>query len=252
MKERFAYLPNYGWIEIETVIFESYFPMLFICKSKKKHRFVCVCCRANEKEKAWIISEILIRNILRLLKDDIDIRGAFTIDGMNKYYLTKSNRSGCVLQPLGVHEWDDEKSQDLPAGGEFLDAEDGEFKDEILFYNKELIKEALEYAVSQSIKDYLKKEQKRLIREESIPQTININPAYNLVSADRFMRTMPLIPGHSQTYPVKRAYVKSYAPIYKKRVNNVGYVKKYEASFVAHNWRLRYGKKNQPNITFVN
>lgn len=131
MKE-FVEINGYGKLFVDKVIFESYFPIIFTCTNEKNDLFLCICCQNNEKGCKWLVGKTNSDLIISMLKDEITVRelllnhseGRITVDYINGEYKIFFNNS----------DWESE-SIFLPKKGSYLDVEDGEFEDEILYFS---------------------------------------------------------------------------------------------------------------------
>jgi len=88
-----------GKLTIEKIFFSGQHPILFTCRSDSSTLFLCVCCWADKGIQKWLLSE-------------------------GQYSLTNNDLS----------DWHPDESYLLPTTGEYIDAEEGEFSEEIKFY----------------------------------------------------------------------------------------------------------------------
>lgn len=132
MLDLFVKLEKYGRLYIEKILFESNYPILFTCINQEKNRFLCVCCQNNEKGKKWLITKATSDTILSMLKDEISIREAFLKDKTCRISLVRKNN-----KEYSEHDNEDwnENSIYLPKKGEYIEADDEEFSEEIAYFN---------------------------------------------------------------------------------------------------------------------
>lgn len=121
-------------IKQERVFFESYYPILFTCRGNDHSLYLCVCCVAENNYKKWLLAEVAPKTIVKMLKDEITIRDAFLLDNKNKYTIEVLNGEEKITSQH-VGDWHPETSVFLPTAGEYIDADQGEFDDDIGFYS---------------------------------------------------------------------------------------------------------------------
>lgn len=120
-----------GVLKIDRIIFESAYPILFVCSNEEKELFLCVCCQNNRKGKKWLISKTSSETIVKMLKDEIPIRDAFLENRDCKITVDRMNGETNVY--FDNDDWL-EDSIYLPKKGEYLEAEPDEFSEEIAYY----------------------------------------------------------------------------------------------------------------------
>jgi len=128
----FFRLAKYGALYMDKIIFEAAYPVLFICTDEKKHLFMCVCCQNNEEGRRWLICRTTADNILDMLRDKASIRASLLKMPNDRFMIYEAVGE----KPTEVDDstvWEEESIY-LPKKGEFLDAEPGEFDDEIQYY----------------------------------------------------------------------------------------------------------------------
>lgn len=133
----FMKIESIGTLKIDRILFESYVPILFTCANEKNDTFLCVCCQANEKGKKWLITRTSPQIIINLLKDKITIRDAF-LAFKDVQITVISNGDETQIIKQDEENWNPETSRSLPSKGEFMEAEEGEFEDEIRHYEQML------------------------------------------------------------------------------------------------------------------
>lgn len=130
-------IDKFGELYIDTVIFESNYPILFTCVNDKKDLFLCVCCRYNKAGRKWLLTKTTPNIVIQLLKNELTIRGAFLKYPQVQITVLDDNQEVRFYEN-NTTDWDGETSTSLPDKDEFLDAEDGEFDDEIQHFESML------------------------------------------------------------------------------------------------------------------
>lgn len=149
IKEKyFIDIKGIGNLDIEEVICEYDFPVLFtLINEISRQRYIAVCCEVVNEQR-WIIVPISVNDILKLLTDKIDIYTAFTsnkeADCIVAHWsnLTKTTTYD-YIKCYGIPK------DDFPLENEFLEAEDGEFDDYIRkLQDKELFEISFNYVIT--------------------------------------------------------------------------------------------------------
>lgn len=133
--EDFMEVGELGRLKIDKIIFESFYPILFTCVNEKQQLFLCVCCQANEEGKKWLITRTTPQIMIDILTDRLTLREAFCkIKDIQYTVLHNSNKIKIINGDK--NDWDYEKSYILPDKDEYLEAEEGEFDEEIAYYQE--------------------------------------------------------------------------------------------------------------------
>ncbi len=127
----FIRIEHYGLLKIDRIIFESAYPILFVCVNEKKELFLCVCCQNNSKGKKWLITKTHSETIVKMLKDEMPIRDAFLENPDCRITVERMNGETNIFE--NDEDWSEESIY-LPKKGECLEADSDEFSDEIAYY----------------------------------------------------------------------------------------------------------------------
>ena len=128
-------IPKLGNLQLDKVFFETYYPILFTCLNEKKELFLCVCCRANHEGKKWLITKTKPHVVIAMLKNEITIRNAMIMyEDVRVTIIDKGIGEEVTVAWYNEQDWDIENSVSLPAAGEFLDAEDEEYEEELAYF----------------------------------------------------------------------------------------------------------------------
>lgn len=136
MSKLFA-VPKLGELQLDKVFFETYYPILFTCLNEKKELFLCVCCRANREGKKWLVTKTKPHVITSMLQNEMTVREAMTrYSDVQVSIEMKENKDDAIITWHDEQDWNVENSKSLPDAGEFLDAEDGEYEEEITYFHE--------------------------------------------------------------------------------------------------------------------
>lgn len=130
-----------GHLKLDKIFFESYYPILFTCINEEKDVFLCVCCQADSNIKKWLITKVPPKTVIELLSNKITIRDSFLKDNGGKYTIIyNNNKKEYEIEEDNINDWDKNNSIDLPTSGEYIDAEQDEFLEEIKYFQSMGIK----------------------------------------------------------------------------------------------------------------
>lgn len=131
----FKNLPNIGNLQMDFIIFEMDYPILFTCKDSKGNLYLCVCCEVRENQK-WVVSPIEVESLIGMLEDRVTIYDAFASGNGKRYIVTWG--FGYETEHVDVVNFSGIDRLDLPAKGEYLEAEEHEFDDYIQLLQKSI------------------------------------------------------------------------------------------------------------------
>lgn len=121
-------------LELECVLFEGNYPIAFTCTDKESKVYLFICYEVNSEAVRWIASETSYDILISMLEDKITIRDAFLAKSEKKYMIEFNGDYNKVK----VEYVDRNKlnSAILPTEGEYMEAEDDEFEEEISMFKQ--------------------------------------------------------------------------------------------------------------------
>ena len=129
-------LKNNETITKDRILFEGAYPILFTCKNENDDLFLCVCCQFSGGIKKWLIVKSSANTIIKMLKDEITIRDAFMeADATNRYSVVSTDYNSYTVEVNNLDDWNETYSIFLPTYGCFMDVEDGEFDEDLEYFN---------------------------------------------------------------------------------------------------------------------
>ena len=159
----FRKIPEFHDICLDIVLFESRYPVLFTCRNGQEV-YLFICCLVTGDKAEWIGTKTTYDNLIGLLKNKITIRDAFLnitenkiivdYDGQNVNY--KIEKASNVPENL------------LPAAGEYMDAEEDEYAEEIAVFKRR--NADTEYVIKPQIHKYVALQYER--KSVSMPDDI--------------------------------------------------------------------------------
>ena len=124
-----------GELVIERTFFESYYPILFTCRSDKQVLYLCVCCLAEEGLKKWLIADVNPGIIVKMLNNKITLRDTFLSNNGHRFTIIFKNSINSII-PDVTSDWHPTDSIYLPKPHEYMKADENEFVEEIKFYTE--------------------------------------------------------------------------------------------------------------------
>lgn len=124
-----------GKLRIDKVLFESCYPILFTCLDEANNIYLCVCCTAENILKKWLLAKVEPSVIISLLRDQITLRNAF-LSSNAKFSVIQDSSCTKYLIVDDHMDWHASNSIYLPSEGEYIEADDGEFTEELLYFSK--------------------------------------------------------------------------------------------------------------------
>lgn len=122
----FRKVSAFSGIILDKILFESKYPVLFTCK-KDDDIYLFICCMVSASKAEWIGTKTDYDTLIGLLENKITIREAFLSVAEEKYLL-KYDGSEVFYTETKAENIPDEL---LPSAGEYMDAEEGEYAEEI-------------------------------------------------------------------------------------------------------------------------
>lgn len=122
-------------ITIDQVLFESSYPILF-SGYDNNNIYLFICHSVNSERMSWIVTKTTYDIIISLLNNKITIRDAF-LGFTTEKILLSFDKEGMHTTKCNSAEIDDNI---LPTPGQYMDAEEGEFDEEIEYYETQRAK----------------------------------------------------------------------------------------------------------------
>lgn len=122
----FKSIPEFHNIVVDTILFESKYPVMFTCKNGKDV-YLFICCLITADKAEWIGTKTTYDNLIELLENKITIRAAFLNVTEDKIVIVYDGKK---VNYRVEKSWDIPENL-LPTAGEYMDAEADEYAEEI-------------------------------------------------------------------------------------------------------------------------
>lgn len=113
---------------MDMVFAESVRPILFTCTDENDQLYICSCCYASGDKCMWIIADTTLSSVISLLRNEREIWDMF---GNNERVTVVTKHSGDTSPEIQSVSLQDLPQELLPTKGYGMDAEDGEFEEEL-------------------------------------------------------------------------------------------------------------------------
>jgi hypothetical protein len=118
----FSNIPQLGNLELDYIFIDDGYPLLFTCRSGKSI-YLCIC-RTLMPEQKWIISEVDIEVLRKMVKREIPICDAFMLHNTKSCVALWSKTN--PIERYNVFPTADLQETDLPDNELFLDEGDAD------------------------------------------------------------------------------------------------------------------------------
>lgn len=125
----FKQIPMFEKLEMDVVLFESKYPVLFTCKVDRDV-YLFICCLVKAELVEWIGTKTNYGTLVQLLENDITIRDAF-LNVTDEKVIIDYDGVDVHCHPIkkDAIPW-----AVLPTAGEYMDADEGEYEEEIAIF----------------------------------------------------------------------------------------------------------------------
>lgn len=144
----FRKIPDFCNIALDTILFESRYPVMFTCKNEGD-LYLFICCLVNAEKVEWIGTKTTYDNLIQLLENKITIRNAFLNITENKILIVY-NGEGVDCKAVKGGDIPDHL---LPTAGEYMDAEEGEYEEEIALFKRQ--NTLIEYSIKPQMNKFI-------------------------------------------------------------------------------------------------
>ena len=144
----FSKVPRFKNISLDKVLFESKYPVMFTCKNDNDI-YLFICCLVNSNSIKWIGTKTNYDILIAMLENEVTIRNAF-LSVTDEKIVIEYNGDKVTYSIL---KSDNIQKDLLPTAGEYMDAEDDEYIQEIKEFK--LRNDNIEYKIQPLINNYI-------------------------------------------------------------------------------------------------
>ena len=125
----FQRIPDFKNIIVDTILFESKYPVLFTCKNENDI-YLFICCLVNASVVKWIGTKTDYDTLIELLENKVTIRTAFLGVTEEKILIEYDGQHVSCKMTANI------QNDLLPTAGEYMDAEEEEYAEEIAAFKQ--------------------------------------------------------------------------------------------------------------------
>ena len=118
-----------GSLYYDQILFDGPHPMLFTCISEQENLFLVSRCSSDRNSTEWLVSRVPEAAVIAMLQDRITVREAF-LNGTQGLFLV-SHPAGTDKPVVMAVSKEMVPQEVLPTTGEYLDADEHEYDEEI-------------------------------------------------------------------------------------------------------------------------
>ncbi len=133
VEKLFRQIPSFNELNMDTILFESHYPVLFTC-TQGQEVYLFSCCLVNASVIKWIGTKTDYEILIQLLEDKITIREAF-LNGEKEKLLIEYDGKNVQCETVVQGQFPDEL---LPTAGEYMEVEEDEFMEEIATFRSRM------------------------------------------------------------------------------------------------------------------
>lgn len=166
----FRKIPDFCNIVLDTILFESKYPVMFTCKNKSD-LYLFICCLVNAEKVEWIGTMTTYDNLIELLENKITIRDSFLNVAENKIIISYNGKE----VDYKIVKGSDVPDNLLPTAGEYMEAEEGEYEEEIALFKQQNAN--IEYLIKPRINRFVAfhyKGQSILLTDDDLPLDLDM------------------------------------------------------------------------------
>ncbi len=165
MEKIFRQIESFKNIQMDTVLFEGRYPILFTCTDEERV-FLFICCLVSAQKVKWIGTETDYDRLIALLENKVTIRETF-LEGKKGKYIIQFDGTTTDFEMVDRYQIPE---QLLPTAGEYMDAEEGEYSEEIAAFKQRKKRSTVRIKPRRSIyRAFSFKKEKIVLTEEDFP-----------------------------------------------------------------------------------
>lgn len=131
MRQSRVYFPSikeFPALYLKQVYVEYVYPVLFTCCSDDGGLFLASCYLADGEKKEWVLTQTTPEIVIEMLENRLTIRELFDKPEVKKYIVSLNAKGEYSYKQCALSEI---PTEILPQAGYYMDAEPGEFSEEI-------------------------------------------------------------------------------------------------------------------------
>ena len=135
MEQKAMFRVNNQNLYEDLVFIDDNYPVLFTCVDDLENTYLSTCYFADHSKTLWLVTKIEPERVINLLNNKVTIRELFESDELWMICKSKSKKEIQVKQIADCKNFD---KNAFPAEGEYMDADEEEFEEEISILKKRI------------------------------------------------------------------------------------------------------------------
>lgn len=135
MKKNVLFKLNNKDLYEDQILLDYIYPVLFTCIDDFENMYLSVCYTANASKTCWLLAKVDPSQVINLLSNKKTIREMFECDNLWNLYKI-GNDTEIHVEKIENYKTFDQDA--FPAEGEYMDADDGEFSEEIKIFQERI------------------------------------------------------------------------------------------------------------------
>ena len=118
----------------DLILIDDIYPVLFTCVDDLENTYLCSCYFADPSKTLWLVTKTEPERVINLLNNKMTIRELFESEKL--WVICKSKNE--EIQVKRIEDCKNFDQNAFPAEGEYMDADTGEFEEEISSLKKRI------------------------------------------------------------------------------------------------------------------
>jgi hypothetical protein len=134
MRQKIIFKINNQNLYEDLILIDNIYPVLFTCVDDLENTYLCSCYFADPSKILWLVTKTDLESVIDLLINKVTIRELFESDELWEICKSKNEE----IQVKRIEDCKNFDENAFPAEGEYMDADTGEFEEEITILKKRI------------------------------------------------------------------------------------------------------------------
>ena len=134
MRHKIIFKINNQNLYEDLILIDNIYPVLFTCVDDLENTYLCSCYFADPSKILWLVTKTDLESVIDLLINKVTIRELFESDELWEICKSKNEE----IQVKRIEDCKNFDENAFPAEGEYMDADTGEFEEEITILKKRI------------------------------------------------------------------------------------------------------------------
>lgn len=134
MRQKIIFKINNQNLYEDLILIDNIYPVLFTCVDDLENTYLCSCYFADPSKILWLVTKTDLESVIDLLINKVKIRELFESDELWEICKSKNEE----IQVKRIEDCKNFDENAFPAEGEYMDADTGEFEEEITILKKRI------------------------------------------------------------------------------------------------------------------